>query len=82
MSAKIRWDLKRVSTPKVLGNTAQGCRLAATLGRRCISFSTPKGLRSTEAAGRNPFRVETLVDHGPRVASQPWAVLHNAFGVI
>jgi hypothetical protein len=43
---------------------------------------TPIGPCETEAgAGRNPFRVENCWEHRPRVASQPWAMMDNAFGV-
>ena len=81
-------------TPKALRITAQGCRISGYPGGEGPDGSTLTGLRR---AGLSPIRARhgaatraqplwgrvfwRFFTQGRRAARQPWAVVHNAFGV-
>jgi hypothetical protein len=75
----------RFVIPKGLDKIAQGCRAAATLGRRPqITISTLKGLHNSATPLKNPVGVFfVLWSSLPRVAAarQPWAILFKPFGL-
>ena len=69
--------------PEGVAAIAQGCGVAATLGKRQYTRNNPEGVVATYRCGCNPFRVDDCSSPEPRVApsAQPWAIAATPSGL-